>query len=88
MLPVLGLDLTHVLRLRSLLALLGFELDPVSLLEGAESAAGYGGEVYEDIFAAVIRGDEPKAFRVVEPLHCSLHADLTSGTSYLTDDIP
>ena len=66
------LDGGDVLRLHSLLTLLGLVGDLGALLEGLEPTAGYPGIVYEEVFAALVRGDKAVAFIGVEPLDCSL----------------
>src|SRR5205807_7008920 len=58
----------NVRRLLSLGALGHFELDLLAFLERLEALHVDRREVREQVFAAVVRGDEPIALRVVEPL--------------------
>ena len=59
-------------------SLLDLELDTLDLLGGAEAASLDLGKVHENIFRAVVRGDETEALVAVEPLHSSLCHLLTS----------
>src|ERR671925_295786 len=61
-----------VVRLRALLALAGFEGDPLALLQRLVPAAGDSGVVDEDVLAAVVGGNEAEALLAVEPLHGAL----------------
>jgi hypothetical protein len=55
------------------------EGDFLSLAEGAHAGAFDRADVYEDIFAAIIRLDKAEAFLVIEELHGSLgHITLLS----------
>src|SRR5579859_2442731 len=74
-----GVDLVS---LRTLCALAGVELDPLVLLEAAETASLDGGVMNEDIRSAVVGGDETIAPVGVEPLHCSLSHCAFSYTSF------
>src|SRR5262245_27997808 len=65
-------DGADVLRLGALLALRGVELDALVLIEALVAAIGDGGEVDEDVLAAVVGGDEAEALLAVEPLHGAL----------------
>src|SRR6188472_102864 len=58
-------------RLRAFLTLLGYELDLRALGEGLEALARDAAEMDEEVFAAVVRGDEPIPLGVIEPLHGS-----------------
>ena len=60
-------------RLRALLALDDLELNPIALSQRLESRTLDRAEVDKHIGAAVAR-NEPKAFRVVEPLHYAVDA--------------
>src|SRR5688500_8045003 len=62
-------DLLDVGGARPLGALLHFVLHLVLLLERLESARLDGGEVHEQILAAVVGGDEAEPLGVVEPLY-------------------
>src|SRR5262245_22683297 len=66
-----GADDGDVLPLRALGAPLGLELDLRALGERLEAVAADRRVVDEDVLAAVARGDEAVALRVVEPLHSS-----------------
>ena len=60
--------------IRGLLALrthLHVEADLLILLQRFETLCLDFGEMREQVFAAVVRRDESKTLRVVEPLHCS-----------------
>src|SRR3954470_16684475 len=71
------LQRADVLRLRALLALSHVELDALVLVEGLVPLRLDRREVAEDVGAAVVLGDEPKALLRVEPLHSALsHAVL------------
>src|SRR4051812_9801461 len=61
--------LGHVLRCGTFLALDNVELNSVAFGEGLESRASDRAVVNEAILLPVVRGDEPKALRIVEPLH-------------------
>src|SRR5579862_9405017 len=63
------LERTNALRLETLGALLGFEVDLLSFDELAVAGAFDRREVGEDVGRAVVRGDESKALGGVEPLH-------------------
>src|SRR3954454_24906386 len=69
LLPDLGSERADVGGLRALLALGHLELDPLVLVQAAVAGGLDGREVGEDVGAAVVRGDEPKALLSVEPLH-------------------
>src|SRR5512141_239583 len=71
-------DLDDVLRRRTLLALDDVELDGLALGERLEALSLDGRVMHEAILLAVVRGDEAKALRVVEPLH------LAGGTHHGT----
>src|SRR4029078_13467247 len=58
-------------RLRAFLTLLGYELDLRALGERLEALARDAAEMDEEVFAAVVRGDEPIPLGVIEPLHGS-----------------
>src|SRR5215471_6565682 len=60
-----------VAGLGALLPLGRLELDARALGERLEALAVDRAEVYEDVLAAFVRGDEPVSLRVVEPLHDS-----------------
>src|SRR5690606_20019586 len=45
--------------------------DALILLQRLKAAAGDGGEMREQIFAAALRADETETFLVVEPLYCA-----------------
>lgn len=70
------------LNVRGLLALrtLGhFELDLLAFFQGLETTHLNGGKVCEQIFAAIIGGNEAKTFSVVKPFYgtsCHLHTSL------------
>ena len=68
-----NLDFSYVLRLRPFRALFGFKFDSVALGQGPKAFAADCGVMDKNVFAAVIRSNEPKPLRVVEPLHCSFH---------------
>ena len=61
----------NVLSLPALGALGDFELHALAFLQAAEASRLDGGEMHENIFAA-LPADKAIAFRVVKPLHCSL----------------
>src|SRR3954471_7579869 len=63
------LDDPNVGRLGTLLALTQVELHLRTFSERAESISGDPGEVDERVLPPVIRGDEPEALLVAEPLH-------------------
>ena len=67
----------------SLLALLGVERDDVSLVEDLESSSVDGGDVDEDVSAAIIGADEAESLLGVEPLDGTLGepAGLDEGLS-------
>src|SRR5512137_2092457 len=65
-----GLAFADVGRLEPLGALGDVELDPLTLLEGAEPVHVDRGVVDEDVLATLLR-DEAVTLRVVEPLHAS-----------------
>src|SRR5918996_1570547 len=70
-----------VRRFGALLALARLELDARTLDEALEAIAGDVAEVHEQILRPLVRGDEPVALRVVEPLHGSgCHMKNTSLT--------
>src|SRR3712207_4391593 len=62
------LDDPHVGRLRTLGRLADIVLDLRALRERAEAVAGDRREVRERVLATVVRGDEPEALLVAEPL--------------------
>src|SRR6185437_1289892 len=68
----LSLERTDLLGLRALLALSGRELDPLVLLEVAETIGHDGGVVHEDVGASVIWCDESVTLARVEPLNGAL----------------
>ena len=55
-------------RLQTLRALLRFEADALIFSQRLEAVAREFLEVGKEVVAAVVRGDEAKAFAVVEPL--------------------
>src|SRR5207237_10686132 len=64
----------HRLDVAGLLALgprRDFERNLLTFLERLEALHVDRREVRKQVFTATIRGDEPKALRVVEPLYCS-----------------
>jgi hypothetical protein len=61
-----GLDIGSLLAFR---ALRDFELNFLTFFEGLETVHVDCGEVSEQIFAAVIWGDEAKTFGIIEPLY-------------------
>lgn len=63
-----GLDVGSLLAFR---ALRDFELNFLTFFEGLETVHVDCGEVCEQIFAAVIWGDEAKTFGIIEPLNCT-----------------
>src|SRR5687768_6856789 len=77
-LPWPNLDNPDVGRLRALGGLAKLVLDLRALGEGTEAVTRDTGEVHECILAPVIRGDEPEALLVAEPLH-----DTGSQTQHL-----
>src|SRR5919108_1747826 len=64
-----GAKLLHVLRRGPLLPLDDVELNGVALGERLEALPLNRAEVHETVLLAVVRGDETKPLRVVEPLH-------------------
>src|SRR5205085_12595382 len=68
LLPLCRLD---VGRLLAFGALRHVEADFLAFFERLEALHLNRGEVREEVFAAVVRGDEPVTLRVVEPLHSS-----------------
>src|SRR3954449_7233131 len=73
------LDRPDVLRLRTLLALLGVVGDLRALGERAVSVGLNRCVVDEEVLARLVRGDESEALLVREPLHCSgRHVSFTS----------
>src|SRR5262249_49122433 len=66
-----GLNDYDGLRLGTLGAVLGFELDLRALGQRLEALAADRAEMHEHVLTAITRSDEPKALRVVEPLHGS-----------------
>src|SRR5207247_1042031 len=69
--------LCYVRGLWAFLALNDFKLDAITFCERFEAAALNGAVVNEDVRPA-FAGNEPKTFRVVEPLHCA--GDASHGT--------
>src|SRR6516165_513434 len=69
--PRAGLDDYDGLRLGALRALLGLELHLRTLGQRLEALTADRAEMHEHVLAAITRSDEPKALRVVEPLHGS-----------------
>jgi len=61
--------LRHVLGCRALGALYDVELHRVAFGERLEAVALDRTVVHEAVFLAAVGGNEPKALRVVEPLH-------------------
>ena len=64
----------HSLDVAGLLALgprRDFERDLLTFLERLEALHVDRREVRKQVFTTTIRGDKPKALRVVEPLYCS-----------------
>src|SRR3954449_1089351 len=64
-----NLDDPDVRGLRSLGRVAHLVLDLRALDEGAEAVARDAREVHERVLAPVVRGDEPEALLVAEPLH-------------------
>src|SRR5690606_10666282 len=64
-------ELRDVLRRRALLALHDVELDPLALAQGLEARPLDRRMVDEAVLVTAVRGDEPEALGVVEPLHRS-----------------
>src|SRR5688572_1644699 len=64
-----GADLPHLLRRGPLLPFDDVELNGVPFSERLEALPLDRAEVHETVLLAVVRGDEPKPLRVVEPLH-------------------
>src|SRR5881227_718540 len=73
-----------VLRLRSLLALGGVELDLLVLIQRPVAGARDRGEVDEHVRRPVIGGDETKALVGVEPLHGSCCHQFKSSVRHAT----
>src|SRR5262245_26954365 len=72
-----GLDVGGLLALG---ALGDFERHLLTFLEGLEAAHLDCREVREQIFAAIVRGDEPVAFGIIEPLHrTGCHTPTSAG---------
>lgn len=69
---------THVRCGRSLRGLLHVELDLLPLGQALEAGTLNSGMMHEYIFAAVARGDEAEALRVVKPLYGSCCHENTS----------
>src|SRR5215218_7116597 len=67
--PTNDLDRRDVDGSRALRALLSVVGNPGALSEGAEAVASDAGEVNEEVLAGLVRGDEPEALVVAEPLH-------------------
>src|SRR5688572_3520260 len=59
----------HVLRGRTLLPFDDVELHRVTFGERLESVSGYRAVMHETVFLPVVRGDEAKALRIVEPFY-------------------
>jgi hypothetical protein len=75
--------LSDLLGLRPLGALAGGELDPLVLLQTAETVNLDGGVVNEDVGGAVVWGDKPITLVSVEPLHGALsHVLSPTGTIF------
>ena len=71
-----SLDVGSLLAFR---ALRDFELNFLTFFEGLETVHVDCGEVREQIFAAVIWGDEAKTFGIIEPLNCTCcHKELSN----------
>src|ERR671921_323920 len=66
------LDGGDVVRLHALLALGSLVGDLGALIEALEAVTRYARVVHEEVLATLVRGDEPVAFIVVEPLYRSL----------------
>src|SRR5579864_6624821 len=64
-----NLQRRDVSRLQTLRALLRFEAHLLIFSQRLEAVAADFGEVREQVVAALVRGDEAKAFAVVEPLN-------------------
>src|SRR5690348_14188352 len=62
-------ELGDVLRRGALLALHDVELHPLAFGERLEALALDGRVVNEAVLLAILRGDEPEALGVIEPLH-------------------
>src|SRR5687768_7042442 len=67
----LGSDRPNVLCLEALRPLGHFELHLLTLGQRAEAVRRDGAVVAENVLTAIVLRDEPKALRIVEPLHCS-----------------
>src|SRR6516162_3478845 len=70
--PPRSSDRVDLLRPRALGALGDGVLDPLAVLEAAVAVSLEGGLVEEDVWRAVVGGDEPIPLVRHEPLHCSL----------------
>jgi ATP-dependent Clp protease adaptor protein ClpS len=62
-------DTRDVRSLFTLWTLRDIECHLFALFEGLESAHGYRRKMREEIFTAIIRGDKPETFGVIEPLN-------------------
>jgi len=67
---VICLEGSHVLCLKAFWTFCQIELNLLTFLKAAEAAGLNGGEMHEDIVAALTT-DEAEAFCVVKPLHYS-----------------
>src|SRR5690606_3775651 len=68
-LALLRVEPYHVLGGRPLLALNDVELDPLAVVQRAETAALDGAVVHEDVLLAVVTRDEAEPLLRIEPLH-------------------
>src|SRR5882762_7699741 len=66
-----GLDWLHILCLEPFGPLGHVEADLLAFRERAKTFRVDGRVVAKDILAAIVLRDEPKALRIVEPLHCT-----------------
>src|SRR6266478_761092 len=66
-----GLDWLHVLCLEPFGPLGHVEADLLAFRERAKTFRVDGRMVAKDVLAAIVLRDEPKALRIVEPLHCT-----------------
>lgn len=62
---------THLLGLQTFRTTRYFKIDPFTFGKGLETRPFDGGVVYEHIFLAIFRCNEPKSLAVIEPLYCT-----------------
>src|SRR5215472_12550117 len=80
--PAHRLDERDGARLGTLRSVFGLELDVRTFRQRLEAFAADRAEMHEDVLAPITRGDEPKALRIVEPLHGSgCHENTSSRQS-------